>query len=93
MTPLAEISGRLETMYAKRFGAENVVIIQSSNRVSFAGFLSLSILVILIFMYRIAERFCRRIFHNFAFKQTFCGINFTICMLIVHVCVLILTIS
>ena len=40
-----------------------------------------------------AEKFHGRIFRDFALKQAFRGINFTICMLIFHVCALILTIS
>ena len=43
--------------------------------------------------YHIAGKFRRRKFHDFALKQTFRGIDFTICVLIVHVCALILTIS
>ena len=38
-------------------------------------------------------KFRRRIFRNFTLKQTFHGIKFPICVLIVHVCALILTIS
>ena len=43
--------------------------------------------------YHIVGKFGRRIFHDFALKQTFCGINFAICMLIVCLYALILTIS
>ena len=58
--------------------------------------------ILYIHMCRIVEMFCGRIFcdfalkqafHDFALKQAFRGINFAICVLIFHVCVLILTIS
>ena len=42
--------------------------------------------------YCIVEKCCGRIFRDFALKQTFSGINFTICVLIVRVCALILMI-
>ena len=48
---------------------------------------------ILDVLYRIAEKFRRRIFCNFTLKQTFRGIKFPICMLIVCVCAFILMIS
>ena len=48
---------------------------------------------ILDVLYRIAEKFRRRIFCNFTLKQTFRGIKFTICVLIVCVCAFILMIS
>ena len=43
--------------------------------------------------YCIAGKFCGRIFLDFTIKQTFRGIKFTICGLIVRVYALILTIS
>ena len=44
--------------------------------------------------YCIVEKCCGRIliFHDFALKQTFSSINFTICVLIVRACALILMI-
>ena len=38
-------------------------------------------------------KICRREFHDFALEQAFCGINFAICVLVFHVCIVILTIS
>ena len=43
--------------------------------------------------YCIAGKFRRRIFCDFVLKQTFRGIEFAICVLIVCICVLILMIS
>ena len=43
-------------------------------------------------LYCIAGKFHGRLFRDFVLIQTFCGIKFAICMLIVRVCALILTI-